>query len=137
MAFFKRQDIGRIYVIKLVLPDDCVVHKIGMTNSNRTTDRMMEIARSWFMAYRFLPYAELRLDMECSCPLELEQHMHKILKDKKFIPNEKVDGGTEMFTDINEFRVLHYLRSFNDELLRTPLKLKDEDYKNLCQLISP
>ena len=124
-------------MIKMFLPDDTIVYKIGMTNSNRSTDRMMEIIRSWFTQYRFIPHCELKLDMQTSVPKELEYHIHSILRDKQFIPNEKVDGGTEMFTDIDEFRVLHYLRSFNDELLRTPLNLQEEDYKHLCQLISP
>lgn len=137
MSFFKRQDIGRIYVIKITLPDACVVHKIGMCNTDRSTDRMMEILRSWFTRYRFVPYAELKLDMETGRPRELETHIHKILKSKQFIPNEKVEGGTEMFMDINEFRVLRYLKQFNDKLLDNPLDLSEEDYKHLCQLISP
>ena len=137
MAFFTRQDIGRVYVIRITLPGDYIVHKIGMTHSNRTTDRMMEILRSWFVKYRFVPYSELRLDMETSHPRELESHIHKILKSKQFIPNEKVEGGTEMFTDIDEFRLLRYIRNFNNDLFKTPLELSDKDYKHLCQLISP
>jgi hypothetical protein len=137
MAFFVRQDIGRLYVIKMFLPDDTVVWKIGMTQSDRTTDRMMEILRSWFMRYRFIPYCEMKLNMETTVPRELESHIHKVLKSKQYTPEHKVDGGTEMFTNIDEFRVLHYLRSFNDDLIRNPLDLSDEDYTNLCQLISP
>jgi hypothetical protein len=121
----------------MVLPDGCIVHKIGMTNSNRATDRMLEILRSWFSKYRFIPYTELRLDLECLAPAELEKHMHKILAKKRFIPNEDVDGKTEMFTDINEFRVIHYLKAFNSDLFKDPLNLTDRDYGNLCKLISP
>ena len=51
MAFFKRRDIGRVYVIKMVLPDQSVIHKIGMTNSDRATDRMMEILRIFLEKY--------------------------------------------------------------------------------------
>ncbi len=137
MTFATRQDIGRIYVIKMVLPGDCVVHKIGMTKSNRATDRMMEILKSWFSRYRFVPYSELRLDMECGCPAELEKHIHKILAERQFIPDEQVSGGTEMFTDIDEFRLLRYIRNFNEELFKNDLKLQDRDYQVLCQLIAP
>jgi hypothetical protein len=138
MAFFVRQDIGKLYVIKMFLPDETIVYKIGMTKTtDRVTDRMMEILKSWFTRYRFVPYCELKLNKETSVPKELESHIHKILKVKRFIPTEKVDGGTEMFINIDEFRVLHYLRTFNDELLRKPLNLTDEDYTHLCQLISP
>jgi len=137
MSFFKRKDIGRVYIIKLVLPDGCVVHKIGMTHSNRATDRMMEILRSWFTRYRFVPYSELRLDMECYCPGDLEKHMHRVLHSKRFTPDEKVSGGTEMFTDINEVRVIHYLKNFNDEQVEDLKQLSDSDCINLCKLLSP
>jgi len=135
--FAKRQDIGRVYVIKMTLPDGVIVHKIGMCNSNRSTDRMMEILRSWFTKFRFVPYTELRLDMETGRPLELEQHIHKILQHKQFIPNEKVQGSTEMFIDIDEFRVIQFLKHCNDDLFAAPLDLSNEDYKNLGQFLSP
>ncbi len=137
MAFFKRQDIGRVYVIKMVLPDDTIIHKIGMTNSNRSTDRMMEILRSWFTKYRFVPYTELKLDMECGHPRELEQLLHKILARKAWVPDHQVQGGTEMFTDLDEFRVLHYLRQFNENNFDIELDLHDADFDVLGELISP
>jgi len=135
MVFFKRLDKGRIYVIRIVLPGDTVIHKIGMTNSPRAVDRMMEILRSWFMAFRFVPYAELKLDMDCDSPAELEKHIHRVLKSKQFVPNHKVDGGTEMFIGVDERRVIQYLRRFNTRNLET--ELTDKDCSALCQLISP
>ena len=139
MSFFKRQSIGRVYVIRMVLPGDVVIWKIGMCNSNRATDRMMEILRSWFNKYRFVPYTELKLDMETSHPKEIEQHIHGILAHKKFDPDHKVSGGTEMFIDIDQFRVIQYLRHCgqNDIMMfAEPLELSEEDYKNLGQLVS-
>lgn len=133
--FFSRREVGKIYVIRMQLPDGVIVHKIGMCNSDRSVDRMMELIRSWFMKYRYAPYTELRLDMNTNYPKELERHIHKILKHKQFIPHMKVDGGTEMFHSIDEFRVLHYLRTFNEDLVPT-LNLTDENYKHLGQLIS-
>lgn len=126
-----------MYVIKMELPDGTVVYKIGMCNSNRSTDRMMEILRSWFVNFRFIPYSELKLDMETGRPMETEAHIHKCLEHKKYLPGKKVDGGTEMFTGIDEFRVLQYLRHCNDKVFDEPLELTDEDYKHLGQLISP
>jgi len=137
MAFFRSPNTGRVYVIKITLPGDVVVHKIGMTNTPRSVDRMMEILRSWFMSYRFVPHSELRLDMACGNPRALEQHIHKVLKKHQFVPNEKVEGGTEMFTGINEFRVLHYLRQFDIRNFEEPLGLAESDYDALCRLISP
>ncbi len=121
----------------MTLPGNIIVHKIGMCNSSRSTDRMMEILRSWFVKFRFVPYSELKLDMETGRPLEIEAHIHKCLGHKKYAPGEKVSGGTEMFVGINEFRVLQYLRNCNDSLFDNPLGLSNKDYKHLGQLLSP
>lgn len=137
MAFFKRVDIGRIYIIKMVLPGDTTIYKIGMCNSDRSTDRMMEILRSWFTKFRFVPYTELKLDMETGWPKQLEEHIHNVLRHKQFIPNEKVSGGTEMFIDIDEFRVIQYLKQCNDNMFSVPLNLSTVDYKHLGQFLSP
>ncbi len=136
MSFFERQDIGRLYVIKMVLPDDTVVHKIGMTNSNRSVDRMLEILRSWFMNFRFVPYTEMRLDMECQDPGKLEAHIHHVLESKRFVPNHKVEGGTEMFVELNELRVLHYLRAYTKSMYTTPPALDAAGRKTICQLLT-
>lgn len=133
--FFARREVGRIYVIRMELPDGLTIHKIGMCNSDRSVDRMLELLRSWFTRYRFVPYTELRLDMQTNYPKELESHIHQILKHKQFIPHMKVEGRTEMFNGIDEFRVIHYLRTFNEDLVPT-LNLTDENYKVLGQLIS-
>ena len=135
MAFFKRQEIGRVYVLRFELPDGCVIHKIGMTSSDRATDRMMEILRSWFNHYRYVPYCEIRLDMECNQPGKLEKFLHGIFKSKACPPDSKVDGYTEMFYGINEFRLLHYMRSFNTANFDTPLVLSKSDNKILCELL--
>ena len=136
MPFFKRTDKERVYVIKMVLPDDSVVHKIGMTNTPRSTDRMMEILRSWFVAYRFVPYAELRLDMECRDAYKLEQYIHRILNANQFIPDKKVDGGTEMFTDINEIRVIQFLRAYSNSAFKSPPELTDTEFRIINRLLT-
>lgn len=121
----------------MTLPGNVIIHKIGMTNSNRATDRMMEILRSWFTKFRFVPYTELKLDMETGRPKELEEHIHKILKHKRFEPGHKVSGSTEMFWRIDEFRVIQYLKHCNDMQFEKPLGLSPEDYRNLGQFLSP
>lgn len=75
--------------------------------------------------------------MECPNPARLEKHIHKILSKNQFIPNEKVEGGTEMFIDVNEFRLIQYLKMFNQNNLDEPLDLTDEDYDNLNRLLVP
>lgn len=115
MVFSTRKDYGRLYVIKLTFPDGLVVFKVGMTNTDRSTDRMMEILRSWFTKYRFIPYTELKLDREALNPLRLEKLAHKVLRDYQWVPDMKVDGGTEMFTGLDELRLLHFLRHLEVE----------------------
>lgn len=136
MAFFTRQDIGRIYVIKMVLPDETIVHKIGITKSDRVVDRMVEVLRSWFTKYRFVPYTELRLNQECPDPQKLEKHMHAILEPNRFIPDHKVDGGTEMFVDLDELRVLHYIRAYVKSMYVDPPAMDRKGLKIICQLLT-
>lgn len=97
----------------------------------------MEILRSWFTKYRFVPYSELRLDMECNQPRKLEAHIHNVLRRFQFIPNEEVSGGTEMFIGINEFRVIMYLRRFDERNFEYPLELDDADYDALGEYLCP
>lgn len=142
MKFFKKQNIaeipiGRVYVIKLTLPNGDIVHKIGMTHSARSTDRMMEILRSWFTAYRYIPHTELRLDKETGVPLLLEKHMHEVLKEWKYIPDKRVDGYQEMFIDLDEDIVLDYLKHFDYKLLLNCTDIKIPDYNYIQSQINP
>lgn len=136
MTFFKRQDLGRLYVIRMTMPGGEVVHKIGMTHSNRATDRMMEILRSWFNQFRFVPHSELRLDMECSNPAELETYIHHLLAPNQFIPTHKVSGGTEMFVDLNELRLINYLKSYNRSMYILPPQLSKIEQKVINTLLT-
>lgn len=137
MTFFKRQDTGRVYVIKMVLPDNCVVHKIGVTSGKTANSRMMKILESWFSYFRFVPYSELRMDMECLNPYKVEKYIHSILEKKRFTPNFKVSGHTEMFVDLNEQRVIHFLKAYNNSPSAHPPELTKDECKIICQLISP
>ncbi len=136
MAFFTRQDIGRVYVIKMTLPDDTVVHKVGMCNSARSTDRMFEILRSWFNSYRFVPHAELRLDMQCHNPAKIESYIHKVLRPVQFEPNYKVQGGTEMFTDIDESKLIWFLKACSSSSYKEFPKLDDDQAITICKLLT-
>jgi hypothetical protein len=113
----ERTGEGRLYIIKLVLENNDVVHKIGMTHSDRSIDRMMEILRSWFVQYRYVPLAKLRLDHATGVPLLFEKHMHEILKEYKWVPDKKVSGGQEMFQDLDEAVVIDYIKNFDYQTL--------------------
>ena len=98
---------------------------------------MMEILRSWFTKYRFVPYSELKLDLQCHNPRALEKHIHRVLLSKRFTPHEKVEGHTEMFVELNEVRLLHYLRRFDENNFNSPLDLTPSQYDSLCRLRAP
>lgn len=122
---------GRLYVLKIVTTEDLTINKIGMTHTPRSTDRMMEILRSWFVCYRYVPYCELRLDYETGVPLLLEQHMHKVLEDFKYVPDKKVQGRQEMFTGLDEQEVIDYIKTFDYSVLlegKTEMKQDDLQY---------
>jgi len=96
----------------------------------------MEILRSWFSSYRFIPYTELRLDLEVDNPLLVEKHIHKVLAHKQWMPDKKISGGTEMFTEINEFRVIQYLRHCSKSLTVDFIPSSETGYRALGQLVS-
>lgn len=108
----KKIPTGRIYLLRMILDDKEVVHKIGMCYTPRSTDRMMEILRSWFMKYRYVPETRLRLDHETKTPYELEKHIHDVLSDFKWMPDKKVDGRQEMFKGFDEEEVIAYIKTF-------------------------
>jgi Mlc titration factor MtfA (ptsG expression regulator) len=76
------------------------------------------------------------MDLECQDPQKLEKHIHTILAEQQFIPNHKVEGGTEMFVELNELRVIHYLKAYVRSSYVDPPTLTKEDCKKLCQLMT-
>ena len=127
---------GRLYVLKFTLDDGTVLHKVGMCNSDRSTDRMMEILRDFFVKYRYVPRCEMRRDKKTIVPLLLEKHMHSLLDEWSYRFDEKFNGSTEFFSDIDESVLLDYLDNFNyRELLRNREPMKIEDYDSLCEYV--
>jgi hypothetical protein len=136
MAYFKQRDLGRVYVIKLILPDDTVVHKVGMCHSDRATDRMMELLKSWFTYFRFVPYAELRLDMKCDNPRLAEKYFHKVLKPLSFTPTFKVEGSTEMFVRVDENRLLWFIKAYINSKYVEPPAITQKESEILSKLLT-
>jgi hypothetical protein len=130
--------VGRVYVLQITLDDGELVHKVGMCHSPRSTDRMMEILRSWFTQYRYVPLTRLRLDFETGVPLLVEKHMHDVLSDWQWVPDKKVDGGQEMFKGLDEVEVIRYIKEFDySVLLKGKVEMDSDDYKYICQKTSP
>ena len=118
---------GRVYVLRFEL-EDTIVWKVGMTRSDRSLDRMLEILRSFFITYRYIPKVTMRRDKKVIVPLLVEQHMHDALEDYSYTFDKKFDGCTEFFSDLDEDILLDYLDSFRYETLleeRTTIGLED------------
>lgn len=129
--FFTTKELGRVYVIRMVLPCGTTVHKVGMTNSNRATDRLFELLRSWFNSFRYVPYARLRLDHECHNPSKIEAYIHKVLSRCRYNPEFPVQGHTEMFIGVNEVSLIHFIKNTDT----IPEELSKEQYKVLGTLL--
>ena len=110
MAFLTRIDKSRLYVLRITTVDGTVIHKVGMCNSSRATDRMLEILRSWFNTYRYVPHTVIKLDMGTVAAYKLEQYIHSILKPFRYNPVDKTDGSSEMFVNVDECRLLWFVR---------------------------
>ena len=143
MAFYSRSkgDVsekpskyGRLYVLKFTLDDGTVLHKVGMCNSDRSTDRMMEILRDFFVKYRYVPRCEMRRDKKTIVPLLLEKHMHSLLDEWSYSFDKKFNGSTEFFSDIDESILLDYLDNFDyKELLRGKDSMNLVDYETITE----
>ena len=143
MAFYTRAQgdvsekpskYGRLYVLKFILDDGTVLHKVGMCNSDRSTDRMMEILRDFFIKYRYVPRCEMRRDKKTIVPLLLEKHMHSLLDEWSYSFDKKFNGSTEFFSDINESILLDYLDNFDyRELLRGKDSMNLVDYETITE----
>jgi len=113
---------GRVYVFELVMEDGTVIYKVGMVNSDsmsRVTDRLMEVLRSFFMQYRYVPTSKIVKAKKYLVPYYVETHLHHLLDDLKYRPDKKYDGYNEMFTGLDVEALTSYMDEFEyGELLR-------------------
>ena len=111
MAFLSRVDKPRIYVLRIDTLDNEIIYKVGMCNTDRVTDRMMEILRSWFCSYRYVPTTKLLLNINCVGVKNVEAYLHSVLQSNRYAPKYKTDGCTEMFVNLDETRLLWFVKA--------------------------
>jgi len=134
MAFFKtNKDLdaskGRVYLFEFILLDGTRVHKIGMCNSSRSTDRFMEVLRAFFNVYRYTPIARILRDKEVVTPRLVEKHLHSLASDYKYSFDNKFDGSTEFFIGLPIEEVKGYYTNFNYlDLLSGVTEMDKSDY---------
>lgn len=131
----KRGGVGRVYLLRVTLANGTVVWKIGMCHSSRSTDRMLEVLKSFHSIYRYVPMCELRRDREYVVPLLIEKHLHELLDDLKYKFDKKFDGSTEFFSGLDEDMLLDYIDVLTEaDLLKGRIDMKIEDYNAICAL---
>jgi len=130
---------GRVYVFELVFEDGTTIYKVGMVNSDsmsRVTDRLMEVLRSFFMQYRFVPSSRIVKAKKFLIPYIVENHLHKLLAELKYKSDKKYDGYDEMFSDVDIDELTSYMDSFQyKELLVGETKMDVSRYNKICEAI--
>jgi len=129
---------GRVYVLRLVLKDGTILHKVGMTHSGRSTDRMMEILRSFFISNRYVPQCELRRDRPFKIPLIVEKHLHKLLSPLSHtFDGSKFSGSTELFQNVDEESLLEYIDNFTYDKLLHVTEMSTEEHELIMEILHP
>jgi len=135
----KASPYGRVYIFELVLEDGTELCKVGMVNSDsmsRVTDRLMEVLRSFFMQYRYVPKSRIVKAKKFLIPYYVETHLHKLLAELKYKTEKKFDGSNEMFTDVDLDELVSYLDEFQyEELLRGETKTAIDRYNKITEAI--
>ncbi len=131
----KENKEGRVYIFCITLSCGKIIHKVGMTHSDRATDRMFEVLRSFFQVHRYSPKCELKRDKKVLIPRLVEKHLHSLLDEWKYIPDKPSDGSTEFFHNLDEEVLLDYLDNFTYEALLQTTSLKESDHIKILDAI--
>jgi len=126
-----------VYIFELELDDGTMIHKVGMVNSDsmsRVTDRLMEVLRSFFMVYRYVPKSRIVKAKKFLIPYIVENHLHKLLAELKYKSDKKWDGYDEVFSDVDIDELVSYMDSFQyKELLTAEAKMSINRYNKVCE----
>lgn len=93
----RKGNIGKVYIFKLILADDTVVYKIGITTRSKIEDRLGEVLMTFFTKYRYVPRTTVKKFKACEGHLDKEKKLHKMYADYKYIFDKKFSGSTEFF----------------------------------------
>ena len=128
---------GRLYVLRITLDTGKIVHKVGLCYSDRSVDRMMEVLRSFFSTYRYIPMCVLKRDKKVLIPDLVEKHMHELLAEWSYQFDKKFNGSTEFFENLDEEVVLKYLDSFEyTRLLENKTTIKESHLDRIREVLT-
>ena len=109
---------------------------INSDSMSRVTDRLMEILRSFFIKYRYVPKSRIVKAKKVLVPYYVETHIHKLLAEFKHKSDKKWDGSNEVFTDIDIDELVDYLDTFQYvELLKGYTSMSIDRYNKITEAI--
>jgi len=97
-------ETGYVYVMEFrfrsKLDNVKVLYKVGVTK-NKPVDRMLEIARSFFMKRRYIPECRLVRFRKVVGYYGLETQLHRALVNYRYDFGKLVFGGSSEFFDVD------------------------------------
>ncbi len=107
--------MDRVYIIKAKMHDtDTWIYKCGKSSGKSSVDRMLQLAKSFFTKYRYIPLMTVKRDRPAPNAFEIETTLHRRFKEFSYYHDKNVDGATEWFVCPE-----HELLRAYDELLPT------------------
>ena len=107
MAFFTTTGYrGMVYVFKMILDEDVVVYKVGITSRDRIEERLGEVLMSFFTQYRYVPRTTVKRFRKVDNPKGIEGKLHKLLEEYRYCSEKVFSGCTEFFHGIEEDELL-------------------------------
>ncbi len=123
---------GIVYILKMWLGNKDaleLVYKIGIT-TRRIEDRMMELSVDHFRVYRYMPMMYPKKFTKTSCYFQMETELHQMYAAHRYYPDQKIDGGTELFTIPDEDKLLKdyetLIEKYKDAKTPRPKKVKKQ-----------
>jgi len=110
--------------------DDSIYYKIGVTEHGDPIDRLLQIARSFYMKFRYIPSCTVKRFRSTTIAYKAESKLHKLLKEYKLEldPDDTFDGCTEFFTDIPQDKIIKLYEEVLDKA-----KLYDKYIKEIAE----
>ena len=113
---------GWVYIMKFTLREHSKpVYKIGITRKSgeirQPVDRMLQILRSYYTHYRYIPECTVKRFREVANCFTIETRLHRHFRELRYVPKGKsFDGSTEMFTGFAEAYLLEmFAKAINGE----------------------
>ena len=103
-----------LYVFKFILRDGKVIYKVGIT-CVQPIDRMLQVLRSFYMAYRYIPEATMKRFRKVDDHFEKETLLHREFKEYQCTFEKHFDGYSELFEMCEDTLLNRY-----DEITKCP-----------------